>query len=250
MATDPLVSEAHSGKTVLLLNLGGSERSSAIHASTLFAHLSPGEIREVLANARPKVFDRNDVLFMQGQPARQLMLIVSGSVKLTQLSTGGSEVILWLCGVGDSVGLSGIDRDSVYTCTARVVVPCRALVWDWTRLEILLQQHPQVRMNMVTILGQRLVELEERFREIATEKVARRVALALLRTMRQVGRGSAAGVHVSLSREELAQLTGTTLFSISRLMSKWSADGIVRPGRETVLVLDVKRLSLVSEEPD
>jgi CRP-like cAMP-binding protein len=98
------------------------------------------------------------------------------------------------------------------------------------------------------ILAARLNELEERFREVATEKVAKRIALALLRLLKHIGKTVHGGVEVSLSREELAQMTGTTLFTASRVLSKWGQMGFVLPRRESVLICDRNRLELVSED--
>jgi CRP-like cAMP-binding protein len=125
---------------------------------------------------------------------------------------------------------------------------CMALTWEYSRLQQLLTQFPQIRNNINQILATRLNELEERFREIATEKVAKRLALALLRLLKQVGKESIGGVEVSLSREELAQMTGTTLFTISRILSKWGEQGFVLPRREAVLVRDPQRLVEVGAE--
>jgi CRP-like cAMP-binding protein len=113
-----------------------------------------------------------------------------------------------------------------------------------------LAEYPQIRKNISQILSNRLNELEERFREVATEKVAKRVALALLRLLKHVGKQSQGGVEVSLSREELAQMTGTTLFTISRLLSKWGEEGFVLPRREAVLIKDPRRLQQLSCEAD
>jgi CRP-like cAMP-binding protein len=125
---------------------------------------------------------------------------------------------------------------------------CRALTWEYTRLQNLLVEYPQIRNNINQILSNRLNELEERFREVATEKVAKRLALALLRLLKQVGKESQGGVEISLSREELAQMTGTTLFTISRILSKWGEEGFVLPHREAVLVRDARRLGEVGSE--
>jgi CRP-like cAMP-binding protein len=111
-----------------------------------------------------------------------------------------------------------------------------------------LAEYPQIRNNISQILSKRLNELEERFREVATEKVAKRVAFALLRLLKHVGKESPGGIEVSLSREELAQMTGTTLFTISRLLSKWSEEGFVTPRREAVVIRDPRRLSQLGDE--
>ena len=126
----------------------------------------------------------------------------------------------------------------------------KALVWEYTRLQMLVAEYPQLRRNISQILACRLQELEERFREIATEKVAKRLALALTRLVRQVGKKTSEGTEVYLSREELAQLTGTTLFTISRILSKWADLGVVIPRREAVLIRDPRRLQEVGGDEE
>ena len=219
-----------------------SERVILMTGSTLFAGLTQAECRDIALCARARLFARDEVLFMQGQPVRSLVLIEAGSVKLTQLSPGGSEVILWMNGKGEAVGVQAETATSSHTCSARAMEKCKALVWEYSRLQSVLTEHPQIRKNINQILSNRLQELEERFREIATERVAKRLALTMLRLMKQVGREQHGGVQISLSREELAQMTGTTLFTISRILSKWSEDGFIEPRRESVVIRDAQRL--------
>jgi CRP-like cAMP-binding protein len=185
---------------------------------------------------------------MQGQPVRNLALIRSGSVKIMQLGPNGNEVILWIYGVGNVVGGLSEPTSGYHSCSARAMDERTALVWDHATLQSLMLKYPQIRKNTSQILFTRLNEMEERFREVATEKVARRVALALLRLLKHVGKKVNGGVEISLSREELAQMTGTTLFTTSRLLSRWGEMGFVLPRRESVVVRDPIRLQLVSEE--
>jgi CRP-like cAMP-binding protein len=112
----------------------------------------------------------------------------------------------------------------------------------------MMRENPQIGRNISVILSSRLNELEERFREVATEKVAKRIALALLRLLKHVGRKVQDGIEVSLTREELAQMTGTTLFTTSRVLSRWGEMGFVSPRRESVLVRDQNRLELAGED--
>jgi len=225
-----------------------AERVVLMCASALFTGLSRQDCLEIASCAKARTFARDELLFMQGQPVRNLVLIQSGRVKLTQLSPNGNEVILWMNGSGDAVGVPTNTSALSHTCSARAMEHCRALTWEYSRLQQLLVQYPQIRNNINQILSGRLNELEERFREIATEKVAKRLALALLRLVKQVGKESHGGVEVSLSREELAQMTGTTLFTISRILSKWGEQGFVLPRREAVLVRDQQRLVEVGAE--
>jgi len=187
---------------------------------------------------------------MQGQSSHQLMLVQSGSIKLTQISPNGCEVILRIHGAGEPVFLPTDYLTSSYSYSARAIESCTTLVWQFKNFQYLLQKFPQIRMNVNQILFNRLTEMQERFREVATEKVAQRLACALLRLAKDVGRPAHGGLEVPLNREELAQLTGTTLFTISRLLSKWSAKKIVLPRREAVVVLDTERLKRLSEMED
>jgi CRP/FNR family transcriptional regulator, nitrogen oxide reductase regulator len=207
-------------------------------ASPLFAGLSTSDCIRIGSSASARVFDRHDCLFNQGQPGDKLMLIQYGCVKLTQVSASGNEVILWMSGERESIGfmLGAGEGTCPYTCSAQAMDRVGAIVWDYPRFSVFLEQFPQIRANMNTILFSRLEELQERFREIATERVACRLAMALLRLIKQVGRPHHSGVQVLLSRGELAQLVGTTLFTISRILSKWDDDGIVLARREAVVV--------------
>jgi CRP-like cAMP-binding protein len=104
-----------------------------------------------------------------------------------------------------------------------------------------------LRRNALMILNRRLQELEARFREISTQRVASRLSSQLLRLANQVGRVVAGSVEIGLSQEELAQLTGTTLFTVSRVFSQWEQQGIVSTRREAVLIRDVRALMGLAE---
>jgi CRP-like cAMP-binding protein len=189
---------------------------------------------------------RNELLFMQGHSVQYVMLIQTGSVKLTQSGPSGDEVILWMSGKREAIGIQ-TQSSPCHSCSARAMSKCNVLIWDISRMQAILSENPQVPYNINYILSSRIEQLEERFREIATERVATRLALTLLRLGKEVGTPHRAGTQISLSREELAQIIGTTLFTISRTLSKWSDSGLIIAEREAVIVPDARRLELASE---
>ncbi len=224
-----------------------AERVAMMRASALFRGLTDEQCLVIASNARAKTFLQDEVLFMEGQPARSLVMIHNGSVKLSQLSAGGNEVILWMTGASDPVGVPADCETANHTCSARAVERCRASVWEHTKLQTLMVDYPQIRKNISQILTGRLTELQERFREVATERVAKRLAFTLLRLVKRVGKPAYPGTEVVLSRDELAQMNGTTLFTISRILSRWAEQGIVEPRRGSVVVLDATRLREAGE---
>jgi CRP-like cAMP-binding protein len=217
-------------------------------ASALFTGLTERDCREIAACAGVRTFARDELLFLQGHPSRNLILLQSGSVKHTQLSSHGNEVLLWMSRSGDAVNPPAELPSCSHTCSVRAMEKCNALVWEYERLQALLVRYPQIRENISRILAGRLRELEERFREVATENVATRLAFTLLRLVKQIGKQTNEGVQISLSREELAQMTGTTLFTISRVLSRWAEKGFISLGRESVVIADPKRLKTVGNE--
>jgi len=247
MATDRLLAVSYAPWRAQTRESNIAERMVTMSGSALFKGLSKEELAEIASFASVKSFAPNDVLSMQGQPARHLMVIQTGSVKVCQLSNSGNEVILWMAGRGDALGVLIEALSQTYTCTSHAMTPCIVLDWECARLHSIVAKIPQMRKNISQILSSRLEELQERFREVATEKVAPRVAKALMRLLKQVGTPASGGIEISLSREELAQMTGTTLFTVSRLLSAWEALGMVKPRREAVGICDVQSLRAITE---
>lgn len=244
-----LVAEGRSFRQInSVTKLNVAQRVVLMCASAFFTDLSESACEAIVSCATAREFARDEVLFMEGQAARHLVLLQSGSAKVTQTSSGGSEVILRVAGKGDLVTMPQSAATQCHTCTARAMEQCHALAWEYKRLSELMVQYPQIASNISKILSARLDQLQIQFREVATEKVAQRLALALLRLVKQLGKPAHGGMKVSLSREDLAQMTGTTLFTISRLLSKWGDEGFVLPLRESVVVLDSRRLERVGEE--
>jgi CRP-like cAMP-binding protein len=212
-------------------------------SSALFAGLSPQECREFLLYAKIRTFGRNEALFNQRETIDKLIFILTGRVKLTQLSPEGSEVILWMNLSRDAIGLrtDTVGGDN-HSCSGRAMERAQALLWDYKQHAVLIARYPQLKTNIGRILEARLRELEERFTEIATERVATRLASILIRLVRSGGKQSRDGLEVALRQEELAQMTGTTHCTICRILRKWTESGFIIRRRDGVLIRDMDRL--------
>jgi CRP-like cAMP-binding protein len=222
-------------------------RAARVQHLPLFSGISSADRREIVSVARDKVFSRPQRIFLQGDPERLVILLMSGSVKRTQLAQAGTEVILRLSGPGELIGDAGLGSVLLHRSTAWTLGPSRVLVWDTTVFDSLLKRFPILRHNVTRMLGDRLSELEERFREISTESVPVRLSHELVRLANRVGERVNGAVKINLSREELAQSTGTTLFTVSRLLSRWKVEGIVSTGRRAVMIHDPQALAEFSE---
>ena len=223
------------------------QRNDWIQRLPIFAGLTANECREVTACAHEKAFLRRQTIFLEGAPCKQVILVLSGCVKTTQLGPTGCEVILRLSGPGELVGALESYLGTNNLVTAKTTQPTAALVWETSTFEYISDRFPIIRRNTARLLGVRLQELEERFREISTQKVAPRLSQQLIRLSNQLRQHTRGALEISLSREELAQLTGTTLFTVSRLLSNWERQGIISTRREAVVVRNIQALMNVSE---
>ena len=227
-----------------------SEKFRATSRFSLFADVTPAEFEAIISAAREKRFARRETIFTEGDQVRQVTLLLSGFVKVTQMGVNGNEVILRLNGAGEIVGSYRVCTNCTHCSTAQAVQPCVALIWDAAVFERLQAKIPAFRRNSVRALEERLQEMEQRFREVSTEKVGSRLSSELVRISDRLRRSSEGMLEITLSRAELAQLTGTTLFTVSRLLCQWQNQGIVRIRRESVLVQDFAALSQISQTQD
>jgi CRP-like cAMP-binding protein len=179
---------------------------------------------------------------MEGEPVRQLVLLTLGSAKVVQFSPNRTEVILHICGPGELIDPLGIAKRSNHRSTAKTMQVCEALAWEIGTFDSLSRQHFILRLNAALIIDKQLKDMENRFREISTEHVEMRLRSQIVRLMNQVGSRVNGSIEITISREELAQFTGTTVFNVSRLLTKWSTQGIVRTRRDGVSIYDPKAL--------
>ena len=231
-------------------NNGDNQGVAVVERPRLFAGILPADYTAICRAARVKQFTRGEVLHLEGDAVERVFLLTSGFVKITKLGQRGGEVILRFKGPGDVLGSDCLFSTGVHCTTAEVFRACRVLVWDAGVFKDLVDSFPVLHENTVAILTEHLRELEDRFREVATERVGPRVALQLLRLLKTIGRPVDAGVEIALSREDLAQMTGTTLFTVSRLLSAWEARGVVKPRRKAVAICDVQSLRTISQEDE
>ncbi|PYX68024.1 MAG: hypothetical protein DMG78_26350 [Acidobacteria bacterium] len=130
--------------------------------------------------------------------------------------------------------------------TAQAIRPSTALVWQAATFDKLLARFPAFQRNTVRALEERLHELEQRFREVSTDKVGSRLSSELIRISNRLGPASG-NAEIGLSRSELAQLTGTTEYTVSRLLTRWQTLGILSSRREAMQVHDFAALAQLSE---
>ena len=210
----------------------------------------PLPAREAIVRAASRrALRKGQTLIRQGDPASAFFLMDRGYLKLTQVTPEGAEVIVRFVGPWDPVAGVAALGETPYPVTATACDAVELLAWPRPVLVDLLDRYPQLKTNILREMTAHMDDALTRLRELATLKVSQRLAHTLLR-LTQPAKGARPGalmVPHTLTRQELAELTGTTLFTVSRILTEWESAGLVRSSRAHVEVLDADGLKDAAE---
>ena len=213
----------------------------------------PGEnaesIDQLLAHASSRRIPAGEAVFEQGAPASQFFLLLHGRLKVNQVTNSGQQIIVRVVHPGDLFGFAKALQRSDYPGTALAVIDSIALSWPTRLWPDFINHNPRLAVSAMQTIGQRLEEAHARISENTTEEVERRVAHTVLRLAKQAGRQEETGIRIDfpISRQDIAEMTGTTLHTVSRILSAWEGKGLVEGGRQKLLVRDIRALSALAE---
>ena len=221
-----------------------------LQRGALFQGLDPEALAAVADAVRPLRVRKGSYFFYQDQPATTLYLLIEGRVKFTQVTADGQQVLLRAIGPGETFGTVSALGDAFHPASAQAATDCAALAWRGDAVAALMERFPAIAINALHFLAGRLREFQDRYRELATERVERRIARALLRLAQQLGEVADAGVLIDLplTRQDIAEMAGTTLFTASRILSNWQQRGIVHTRRERILIRKLSDLEAIAED--
>jgi len=219
-------------------------RVECLIAAPLFNGLSQAEYLEVAGSAKDVWYSQGQTIFLQDDPVRHVFVVATGMVKVTQISKSGKETLLRVERIGSLVGnVTGASQR--HFLTARAMDSCRLLGWDASLFDTFSQRIVAIQRNATEIMQTRLRELQERFCDVTTQRVPQRLARLVIQLAAEETPGALS--PIVLSREELAQMTGTTLFTVSRLLSSWADSDILTLDRKAVVIEDLPRLLELGE---
>ena len=216
----------------------------------VFEKATDDDLNLMLQNSIPRSIEESGFFFFQGDTAEYLYILTSGQVKLMQSNPSGQQVNLRTIYPWQMFGALGAVRaEAIYPASAQALENSTALAISSEFLHSILETHPDLSFGLMNLMTSYIQEMQARYRELATEKVEQRVANALIRLAGQSGVKSRkeAGIELSFSRQDVAEMTGTTLYTISRLLSEWERQGLIKTGREKIQILKPHGLVRIAE---
>lgn len=217
----------------------------------VFHNAPDDDLHLILQNSIPRSIEEGGYFFFQGDSAQYSYILTSGQVKLMQSNPKGQQVNLRTITAWEMFGaLGAVHADANYPASAQTLENCTALAVGSEFLHSMMETRPYLSFGLMNLMTDYIQEMQSRYRELATERVEQRVANALIRLAGQSGIRSKkeAGIELSFSRQDVAEMTGTTLYTISRLLSEWERQGILKTGRERIQILRPHDLVKIAED--
>jgi len=216
----------------------------------IFQNATDAELQSILKNSITRSIEEGGFFFLQGDEATHLYVLTSGQVKLMQSNPNGQQVNLRTIHPRQMFGaLGAVRKEATYPATAQTLEDSSALAIESGFLRKMLETSPHISFDLMTLMTSYILEMQERYRELATERVEQRVANTLIRLAGQTGVKSEkeAAIVLSFSRQDVAEMSGTTLYTVSRLLSGWERKGVLESGRERIKILKPHDLVCIAD---
>jgi CRP/FNR family transcriptional regulator len=220
-----------------------------LRASALFKRLGSDDRARVASHTKVRRYEKGETIFAEGDPSDYFFDIASGRVKIFKMTPTGKDVILEIFGVGDPLGAVAVYGNRPFPASAVALEDTTCLLIPRQAFFALIEQHPTLVRGLLLGLTVRLVDLTSRLAELTGGRVDARFARFFLK-LAENRPASADGVFIPmpLSRQELADLTGTTIETAIRIMSRWGKEQIVRTEKEGFRLIDRAALELLAGE--
>ncbi|MBU2981238.1 Crp/Fnr family transcriptional regulator [Lentibacter algarum] len=209
-----------------------------------FSQLERTQIREILDQASSKRLDAGVAVFEEGASAERFFLLLDGTVRVIKITPEGDQVTSLHIPAGQLFGIApALGRDT-YPATAIAASEVLFLSWPASVWGKFVADYPGFASETYKTVGTRLQEMHSRIVEMSTQHVEQRIARALLRLVNQSGKRVGDGIEIDfpITRQDVSEMSGTTLHTVSRLLSAWEKNGLVSSKRKKIVVTDPHRL--------
>ena len=224
--------------------------AEALRRTPPFSALPPEEVRKLAPFTRARLFDRDETIFRENDPSERFYSVVSGRVKIVKFAPHGKELILEIFGTGDPFGAVAAFEGRPFPASAVALEPSEILSIQRRDFYALLARHPEIVRGLLLGLTRRLIELTQKLAQMTSGGVEYRIASMFLKLADRMGETKGGGVVIplALSRQDIADMVGTTIETAIRVMSRWGREGIVRTERASFVIENRAALErLVSE---
>ena len=222
---------------------------SILRDAELFQGLDPAALETIFTAGQIRRIKKRTRIFNQGAPAKSCHLLIEGRTKIVQSGPDGEQVLIHLVGPGEMYGIAAVFLRTGYPADAFAITDCTDLQWSAKTIKEMMLAYPLIGLNALGIVATRYQDAQHRLREVVHQSVERRIAHAVLRLVQYASRrvGHHIEIEVPLLRQDMAELAGTSMFTVSRVLNEWEARGIVDASSRRIVVRQIHALTAIAE---
>ena len=215
----------------------------------LFSKLEKAQVRTILDQATSRRFEAGAAVFHEDAPAERFFLLLDGTIRVVKTTADGEQVTSIHIPAGQLFGIAKALSRTTYPATALAASEALTLFWPTALWDHFVAEYAGFATETYKTVGDRLGELNTRVIEMSTQHVEQRIARALLRLINQSGRKVDQGIEINfpITRKDVSEMTGTTLQTVSRLLSSWEKSGFVVSKRKQIIICNPHQLTVLSE---
>jgi CRP/FNR family transcriptional regulator len=215
-----------------------------IREVTILSDLGAEELESISRLIHLSKYRRHQILFLENNPAQTVFIIKSGMIKVSKSLEDGREQILRVLRSGDILGFGAIYEES-YSATAEALSDGELCCLDKEKFLHLLETNPRISLNMVKVLGKELEEARSKIRDLGLKNARERIATFLLSQISPFDKSGSKGqkLTLGLSRQEISGMVGLSQETVSRILSEFNKDEIIKTNRKEIVILDLDRLT-------
>ena len=210
----------------------------------LFHDLNTAEIEALAARAVEQSFQAGEHLFFEGEPCTGIYLVLEGRVRIYKSARSGREITLAVETAPSSVAEVPLFDGGAYPASVSALSAVRSVFLPTNAFQQVCREHPEVALKMLAVIGRRLRQLVSVIELVTFGSVRQRLAGVLLEYGREAGGNR---FFLQATHQELASRLGTVREVISRNLSRFQADGLIRVAGRRVELLDTGELQREAE---
>jgi CRP-like cAMP-binding protein len=216
----------------------------------LFQGIAENDLSKMVQAAHRKHLSAGEFFYLQGDPAECMYVLLKGRVKLSKVGQDGQQALIRVITPVTLFALVAMTPNYEYPVTSQAAEDCQTIYWTQPELMEFMIHIPHLAQNAMRILAEQLQEIQERFRQATAVRVEQRLAHTLIRLAAQSGKKVEQGILIdlTLTRQDLAEMSGTTLYTASRVLSQWEEQSLVISRREQVIIRDIQGLEKIAED--
>jgi CRP-like cAMP-binding protein/CheY-like chemotaxis protein len=182
---------------------------------------------------------KKQILFYEGDKVIGIYYVRKGAIKVTKIAQDGRELTVRIHSTGDYIGLHNLYNEHTHTDNAEAMSDCEISILPIQEFEKLIEHHPEMASKFIHLLSQESSKTEEHLIRIAYDSVRKRIANSLISYFKTY---CPHGESIHLSRNELANISGTTPETVSRTLTDFEQEGLIRKDQNRIVIINAEKL--------